>query len=536
MKKAKRLVSLLLCTVLLLTVLCACAGKTQPQENGSEAEPDTQADEVSFDRSNTFIYGAEFMDDQYNPIFESTYFGSMLFRGLMTTDENCVPQCELASEYSVSDDLLEYTFKIRDDVKFHDGTKLTVEDVVFTLNSVMDEKVNSSLREDFVLISKVEKVDESTLRITLSEPFPALLDKLTIGIVPEHCFEGQDINTAEFNMKPIGCGPFKFVSSEGDSKLVMTRFDDFYGQKAGIENIVCLYLPDYNVRAMQLSTGEIDMAYVEPSQAEELDKGKDTTVHKIPTADYRCVMFNFNATDIFDDVMVRQALCFATDRQAVVDSIVHGYGETAYSPLQLNQFNNAEVEKYSYDVEKAKALLDEAGWKDTDGDGIRDKDGKKLSFTLTAPISDEVRVNMATYLVSEWVKLGIDCKVDALDWSAIDISKCAAFVLGWGSPFDADNDTYRLFRTTGSANYGFYSNKEVDELLANARVTADKSARGASYAQFQTALAEDPAYDFICYLTALYGANKRVSGINTNKTLGHHGAGVFWNIEEWTLN
>lgn len=536
MKKSKRTLSLLLCTVFLLSALCACAKKPLTQENAPDGAATVTTNGTSLDKSNTFIYGAEFMDDQYNPVLEALTFESMLFRGLMSTDENCKPRCEVASDYSVSDDLLEYTFKLRDDVKFHDGTELTVEDVIFTLNSVRDEKVNSSLREDFVLISKVEKVDASALRITLSEPFPALLDKLTIGIIPEHCFEGQDINTADFNLHPIGCGPYKFVSSENDSKLVLTRFDDFYGQKASIENIVCLYLPDYNVRAMQLSTGEIDMAYVEPSQVAGLDKGSDTIVHKIPTADYRCVMFNFDASDVFDDVLVRQALCYATDRQAVVDSIAHGFGDVAYSPLQLNRFNNAEVEKYSYDAKKAGELLDEAGWKDSDGDGIRDKGGKKLSFKLTAPITDEVRVNIATYLVSEWTKLGIDCKVDALDWSAIDISKCDAFVLGWGSPFDADNDTYRLFCTTGAANYGFYSNSAVDKALLEARVTADEAARAACYADFQTALAEDPAYDFICYLTALYGANKRVSGINTNKTLGHHGAGVFWNIEEWTLN
>ena len=151
-------------------------------------------------------------------------------------------------------------------------------------------------------------------------------------------------------------------------------------------------------------------------------------------------------------------------------------------------------------------------------------------------MTDEVRVNIATYLVEEWKQLGVDCKVDALDWSAIDIAQCDAFVLGWGSPFDADNDTYRLFTTNGSVNYGAYSNQTVDETpdpgpgdCGQGRTAYD------AYKTFQKALAEDPAYDFICYLTALYGANSRVSGINTQKTLGHHGAGIFWNIETWEL-
>lgn len=518
----KRL-SLALSAMLLLTMLSACGGGK------------AGAGTADADKSNTLVYGAEFMDEQFNPIMDTSTCGTMLFRGLMTTDENCQTQCDIATDYKISDDLLTYTFNIRPDVKFHDGSTLTADDVVFTIKSVMDEKVNSALREDFALVDTVEKTSDTSLVITLKEPFPALLDKLTIGIVPAHCFEGKDINTADFNTNPIGCGPYKFVSLDVGSKVTLTRFDDYYGNKAKIKNIVYLYLPDYNTRALQLSTGEIDLAYVEPSQASQLDAGENTTVYKIPTADYRCVMFNFDVTHIFDDVNVRQAICYATDRDAVVNSIVHGFGEAAYSPLQLNKYLNKDVEKYSYDTEKAQSLLDKAGWKDSDGDGVRDKNGTKLAFTLTAPVDDEVRVNIANYLASEWKKIGIDCKVDALGWDAIDITKCEAFVLGWGSPFDADNDTYRLFTTDASANYGSYSDSAVDSALTKARITADDAARGAAYGEFQTALAADPAYDFICYLTALYGANTRVSGINVNKTLGHHGAGVFWNVEDWEL-
>lgn len=139
-------------------------------------------------REDTLIYGAEFMDENFNPLLGSLYSGSMLYRGLMTTDENCKLQCDIATDYKVSDNLLEYTFTIRDDVTFHDGTSLTVEDVIFTIETIMDEQTNSSLREDFSLVDQVEKVDDATLKITLKEPFPALLDKLTVGIVPAHCF------------------------------------------------------------------------------------------------------------------------------------------------------------------------------------------------------------------------------------------------------------------------------------------------------------------------------------------------------------
>ena len=527
--KKKKMISLSL-ALLMLCATAGCGTKTSNESASVDASAET------LDRKDTFAYGEEFEDTQFNPVLGTLYCNDMLYRGLMKTNENCEPEKDIATDVQISDDLLTYTIKIRSGVKFHDGTTLTVEDVVFTLESILDKSVNSPLRDEFDAISKVEKVDDSTLKITLAHPFPALLNKLTVGIIPKHCFDGQDMNKAGFNMNPAGCGPYKFVSYASGSQLALTRFDDFYGDRPQIKNIVCKYLPDYSARALQLSTGEVDFAYLEPSQVEQIDKGTDTTVYKIKTADYRCVMFNFKATDLFNDVKVRQALCYATDRKAVADSILHGYGEQAYSPLQLNKYASSDVEKYSYDTEKAKSLLTEAGWKDSDGDGILDKDGRKFSFTLTAPVSDEVRANMATYLSSEWEKLGIDCTVSALDWSAIDISKCDAFVLGWGSPFDADNDTYRLFTAGEPENYGAYSDAAVGKALAAGRTTSDETARKQCYADFQKALSEDPAYDFICYLTALYGSNKRVSGVSTTKTLGHHGAGVFWNIEDWKLS
>ena len=274
---------------------------------------------------------------------------------------------------------------------------------------------------------------------------------------------------------------------------------------------------------------------MEPSQIKELESDENLDVYVIGSADYRCVMYNFQVCDLFEDVRVRQALNYATDSQAVVDAIAHGYGQIAYSPLQKNKFNCEDVVKYDYDPEKAAALLKEAGWADTDGDGILDKDGEKLSFTLTAPVDDEVRVNIGTYLSSEWKKLGVDCTMSALGWDAIDITKCESFLLGWGSPFDADNDTYRLFTTGSADNYGFYSNETVDKALSEARTKTEDADRAACYAEFQKAFAQDPAYDLICYLDALYAGNKRISG-PTDKVLGHHGAGIFWNIEDWTIS
>lgn len=146
---------------------------------------------------------------------------------------------------------------------------------------------------------------------------------------------------------------------------------------------------------------------------------------------------------------------------------------------------------------------------------------------------------MANYLASQFKKIGAEVKVDALDWSVIKIDKCDAFVLGWGSPFDADAMTYSLFHSSqignNGYNFGSYNDPKVDELLFKGRITVDPEQKKALYQKFQQAISEDPPYNFIVYLKALYGANKKISGIK-ERTLGHHGAGFLWNIEEWTMN
>lgn len=522
----KKWTALLMALVLLAMTFAGCVGK----DSGSTGE---------LNRDNTMVYGSEFEDDKINPILTTTYQDDFLFRGLMRFDKNCEPQPDIAESVDISEDKRTYTFKMKQDVKFHDGENMTADDVVFTIKSIMDPEVNSGRATEFQEVVAIEKVDDYTVKITLKQPFPPLLDKMTIGIVPEHAFEGQDINEADFNHNPIGAGPYKFVSWTTGESLTMSRFDDYFGKEPQIENVVFKFLPDYNTRAMQLESGELDFTFIEPSQVEKIEAKDDLTTYVCKTADYRCVNYNFAKTDLFNDVKVRQALSYATNKEDIVKSIAHGYGYSAYSPLQANEYAIDTVEKYSYNLAKAEALFAEAGW--TKGaDGILEKDGQKFSFTLTAPVTDEVRVNMANALASEWKNIGVDVKVDALDWSAIDIFECEAFVLGFGSPFDADTDTYPMFVSTCNKapfqNYGSYNNADVDAALNAARVAETEEGRKQEYAKFQEAFAQDPPYDMICYLDAIYAGNNRISGVSTERTLGHHGAGIFWNIEDWKIN
>ncbi|GIP36438.1 ABC transporter substrate-binding protein [Paenibacillus sp. J2TS4] len=503
----------------------------------NEANPDPDSANHTEIDTTTLIYAAETEFDRINPILEETTdIDNLIFRGLMRFDENNEPQKDIADSYEVSSDGLVYQFKLKQGIKFHDGEDLTAEDVVFTISSILDDQVQSVVRSEFTEIESVEAVSDYEVKITLKQPFPPLLDKLTIGIVPKHALDGQDINTADFNQHPIGSGPYLFDKWDRGQSVTLKAFPDYYAKQAAIDQVIVKFIPDSSVRMLQLETGEVDMAYLEPNAVEKMSQSDKLNIYEAPSADYRAMMYNMNF-DLWKDVNVRKALNYAIDRSAIVDGILLGYGEPAYSPLQMNKYHNDQVEKYDFNLDKADELLTEAGWI-PGKDQIRTKDGTRLAFTITAPSSDPVRVSLATYLSSQLKKVGADVKVAALDWSVIDIAETEAFMLGWGSPFDADDHTYKLFHSSeigSGTNYGFYSDPDADRLLEEARTTTDSAKRQELYKQFQQVLADNPPYNFITYQQALYGVNKKVDGIKI-KTLGHHGAGFLWNLEEWTIH
>lgn len=209
-----------------------------------------------------------------------------------------------------------------------------------------------------------------------------------------------------------------------------------------------------------------------------------------------------------------------------------GRGITAYGPLQRNIYNYSDVERYDYNPQRAEQILLDAGCV-KDADGFFYRDGEKIGFVISVGAGDQVRLDMAQAAAQQLRETGIDCSVDipaVVDWAGQ-----MAYLIGWGSPFDADDHTYKVFGTGKGANYSGYSNPLVDQYLAQARETDDPALRKEAYANFQKALADDPAFAFLCYVDADYVAVDELKGIDRNTVMGHHGVGIFWNITEWTL-
>ncbi len=299
-----------------------------------------------------------------------------------------------------------------------------------------------------------------------------------------------------------------------------------------IDKIVFKIVPDDNAKALQLKSGELDLALLTPKDAAAFADDEAYTCYDMKTSDYRGIMFNFGNEYWQKNRDLIPAVCYGLDRQAIIDAVILGQGMPAYGPLQRNIYNYEDVEHYDYNPEKAKEILEAAGCEMGD-DGFYYRDGEKVGFVISVSAGDQVRIDMAQIAAQELKEIGMDVSVEIpaqTDWAGQ-----MAFLIGWGSPFDADDHTYKVFGTDKGANYSGYSNADVDKYLTEARQSADPEVRAEAYANFQKALAEDPAYAMICYIDANYVADSNIKGIDPDTIMGHHGVGIFWNVADWTI-
>ncbi|MCI9431690.1 MAG: ABC transporter substrate-binding protein [Oscillospiraceae bacterium] len=456
----------------------------------------------------------------------------LLFNGLTAHDgENQVVPC-LAKRWTFDEASCTYTFYLEEDVKWHDGEPFTAEDVKFTIEAIMDPDNGSENAPNYEDVEEITVLDEHTISFRLSAPNAAFLDYMTMAALPKHLLEGEDMQTSGFFRAPVGTGPYKLAGWDEGQAITLERNEDYFQGPANIGTIIFKIVPDDNAKALQMQAGELTLAHLTPKDTQLFQGKEGYAVYEMETSDYRGILFNFSNPYWTENRDLIPAICYAIDRQAILDAVVLGRGVTAYGPLQRNVYNNEDVERYDYDPARARSLLEEAGCV-TGENGFYTRNGQEVGFVLSVGAGDQVRLDMAQAAAQQLQAAGINCTVDVpakVDWGGQ-----MAYLIGWGSPFDADDHTYKVFGTGKGANYSGYSNALVDQYLTEARQSDDPAVRKAAYANFQTALAEDPAFAFICYVDADYVASSALRGIAPDTVLGHHGVGIFWNVTQWTL-
>lgn len=484
-------------------------------------------------KDNTLVYGSGDYTS-INPIMnEHCEIRHLLFDGLMARDGEGKLIPALATAYTYDAATMTYTFQLREDVFWHDGEKFTAEDVKFTVEAIMDPENGSENMPNYEEVEYITVLGDYEIAFTLSEPNFAFLDYMTMSILPEHCLAGEDMWESDFFRAPIGTGPYKLESWDVGQSINMVRNETYFGGMPNIERVVFKIVTDDNAKALQLRSGELDLAQLTPRDAQSFSEKEEFAVYDMETADYRGILYNFWNPYWQKNADLIPAINYAIDRQAILEAVLLGYGEVAYSPLQRNVYNYEGVEQYTYDTAKAEQMLLAAGCVKTDGWWMRN--GEKIGFTINATAGDQVRIDMAQVAAQQLRAIGLDVKAE-VPAEGIDWGNQQCCIIGWGSPFDADDHTYKVFGTDKGANYSGYSNELVDKYLLQARQTDDPAERAESYKNFQLALAESPAYTFFCYIDAMYIARSDLQGIDEDVTLGHHGVGIFWNICDWTWN
>lgn len=525
----------LLLAALLFFGLAGCGG------DGADAAPQTTAGgtatqgttAASASEPSTLVYGSGDYDS-INPIMnEHCEIKHLLFDGLVKRDGegNLVPS--LAEDWSYDEQTLTYTFQLRGDVTWHDGEPFTAEDVKFTIEAIMDPDNGSENYPNYEEVSQINVLSDTEIAFVLSEPNYAFLDYMTMSILPEHLLQGEDMWQSDYFKAPVGTGPYRLDSWDVGQSIVMVKNDAYFAGAPKIDRVIFKIVSDDSAKALQLQNGELDLAQITPKDAVAFEDAQDLTVYDMKTADYRGILYNFQNEFWQDNADLIPAINYAIDRQAIVDAVLLGQGFPAYSPIQLNKYNYEDVEHYDYDPQKAVQVLESAGC-EQDAEGYWTRNGQRISFTINATPGDQVRIDMAQIAAQQLQQIGLDVKADVpsngIDWGG---QECC--IIGWGSPFDADDHTYKVFGTGKGANYSGYSNADVDKYLTLARQTEDEAQRAEFYKQFQIALAEHPAYTFFCYIDAIYVADSAIAGIDPDTVLGHHGVGIFWNICDWSM-
>ncbi|MFK0253641.1 ABC transporter substrate-binding protein [Streptomyces sp. NPDC090445] len=464
---------------------------------------------------------------------------SKVFDGLLTHDADMKLQPALARSLpEVSADGLTYTYRLRPGVKFSDGTPFTAKDVVFTYRTILDPKTNNASRTELDAIADVAQQGDDTVLFTLKYPYAPFAERTVLPIAPEHIAGRQDVNSGEFATRPVGTGPYVLTGWSKGEKLTFRANPSYWGGEPAVKKLTMAVVKDDDVRATRLRSGELDAAILPPDLAKGFARDKARRTHAATSFDHRSVTLP-TAHPVTGDPAVRRALDAAVNRTAMVDKLLEGAGKPAYGPVPADSpWFTAGTER-PYDPDKAKKILDDAGWK-PGGDGIRSKDGVRASFPLWYTSGDKIRQDHALAFASDAKKAGIEVKTEAGTWEVIEPRmKTDAVLAGGGSPADPDFDQYPLLHSSlagdGFNNMARYANPAVDRALDDARRSGDPAARKAAYDTVQRELVANPGYVFLTHIDHLYVVADRWEGPSTQVEPHDHGlgAGPWWNIEHW---
>jgi len=484
MKKKKMLLTLLV-FVSLSIALCGCIG-----------------DKSSADTSSITIGLPQDLEESLDPhVAKAAGTKEVLFNmfeGLVKPDSdgNFIPA--LASKYEILDEGKVYSFTLRKDVKFHDGSLVTAEDVIYSINRCADATDETTFVPAYSNIEKIEELETGEIQITLKEKDTEFLAYMTTAIIPK-----SNLNA---NTNPIGTGPYRFVSRSPQENIVLERFDSYWGEPANIKNVTLKILSNADMIVMNLNGGAINMyARLTTTQANEVSdqfKIYESTMNLVQA------LYLNNKVAPFNDLRVRQALCYAIDVDALQNMLFDGHGQEIGSsmfPSFGKYYKDDLKDYYTVDYKKAKELLNEAGYPDG------------FSFTITVPSNYQPHIDTAQVLVEQFKNIGVTCTISLVEWNTwlsevYTNRNYEATVIGVDAPYLTARALLERFASDSSSNFINFQSEEYDKVLKNAIASVDEAKKIELYKTCEEILTKDAASVYIQDMPELVALNKRFAG------------------------
>lgn len=510
MKKENFKSLFLVLAVLTLTIaLYGCTGDKESVENTEEDNTSEQSSLENDSSSKEPIVGGSIvvgipqdLEDSLDPHL-AVAAGTReilfnLFEGLVKPDSegNLVPA--VASDYNVSDDGKVYTFILREGIKFHNGELVTVSDIKYSIDRCADTTNGEPLVSAYSIIDSVKIVDDSTVEIVLSESNTEFLGYMTTAIIPED-YTDQDT-------KPVGTGPFKFISRSPQENIILEKNEDYWGRPAYLDKVELRIIANADTIVTNLKGGAVDIfARLNASQAAELSEDfhiEEGTMNLIQA------LYLNHKVEPFDNILVRQAMSYAVNPQEVMDMIADGKG-TEIGSSMFPAFEKYFIEElndiYTYDLEKSKELLAEAGYPDG------------FEMTITVPSNYQPHIDTAQVLVEQLKAVGITATIELVEWSSwlSDVyvgRNYESTVIGVDAAELTARALLERFVSSDSGNFINYSNLEYDELFEQVLTTVEEEKQIELYKEMETLLAEDAANVYIQDLANLVAVNKSLGG------------------------
>ncbi len=474
---------------------------------------------------------------RFNPILDRNNAADrdvdrLLFSGLIRFDSTGMPLPDLADAWGTSQDGTIYNFSIRPDALWHDGTPVTTDDVIFTIDLIKSD--TSSYPQDVKGLwheVEIKRLDDKTLQFRIPEPFVPFLDYLTFGVLPKHLLGTipvDQIPNAEFNINPIGSGPYQFdhllVDNGQVTGVVLTVFEDYYGQMPYIPQMVFRYFPSSTAALEAYQQGEVmGISQITQETLSAALSEEDLSIYTSRRPELSLVFFNLNNNEVpfFQEVEVRRALLTGLNRQRMITKLLDGQAILADSTILPGSWAYYDGHSHiAYDSLSAQSMLNKAGYLSPDGGETLAKDGVPLSFTLLHP-NDALHTALAEYIQRDWAKIGVQVSLSALPYEQLIYERLTnrqyeAALVDISLSYTPDPDPYPFWHqaeAVSGQNYSQWDNRPASEYLERARVTADLESRARLYRNFQVVFDDELPALPLYFPTYTFGVDAQVYGV-----------------------